>query len=133
MKEKSISAPPFSWVTPVRPNRIRRTMEDKRQIVLESFSSGTSIAAVARAHGMNANLLHSWRWQYRRGELGTTEEIPQLVPIKVSQQDPTLSRSTESPVKQEAHLEIILGDFRVLVHGAVALEVLRNVLKVLKC
>jgi len=65
-------------------------MEDKRQIVLESFSSGTSIAAVARAHGMNANLLHSWRWQYRRGELGTTEEIPQLVPIKVSQQDPTV-------------------------------------------
>jgi transposase len=109
-------------------------MEDKRKIVLESLSPDTSIAAVARAHGINANLLHSWRWLYRRGELSKTEKTASFIPIKISPKTQPVPKTSEiRHENQEAHLEIILGDARVLVHGAVSPEVLSNVLKVLKC
>ena len=51
--------------------RQRYSCESKRQIVEESLTAGTSIAAVAHAHGINANLLHKWRWSYRNGAYGT--------------------------------------------------------------
>ena len=134
MTDRSINSPALTWVTPEPPNRVRRTMEDKRKIVLESLSPDTSIAAVARAHGINANLLHSWRWLYRRGELGKTEKTTSFIPIKISPKTQPVPKTSETHQQnQEAHLEIIIGDARVLVHGAVSLEVLSNVLKVLKC
>ena len=84
MNDRTITSPPLSWVTPGPLSRVRRTMEEKRKIALESLSPETSIAAVARVHGINANLLHSWRWLYRRGELGKPEETPNFVPIEIS-------------------------------------------------
>ena len=129
-----MTSPPLSWVTPEPSNRIRRTMEEKRKIVLESLLPDTSIAAVARIHGINANLLHSWRWLYRRGELGKTEDDPKFLPIKVSSKTQSVSKLSDTRQEdQKAYLEIILGEVRVLVHGAVSPEVLRNVLKALKC
>ena len=129
-----MTSPPLSWVTPGPSNRIRRTMEEKRKIVLESLSTDTSIAAVARSHGINANLLHSWRWHYRRGELGKTEDDPKFLPIKVSSKTQSVSKLSDTRQEdQKAYLEIILGEVRVLVHGAVSPQVLRNVLKALKC
>ena len=134
MTDRSITSSPLSWVTPKPPNRIRRTMEDKRKIVLESLSPDTSIASVARAHGINANLLHSWRWLYRCGELGKTENTTSFIPIKISPKTQPVPKTSETHQQnQEAHLEIILGDARVLAHGAVSPEVLSNVLKALKC
>jgi transposase len=109
-------------------------MEEKRKIVLESLLPDTSIAAVARIHGINANLLHSWRWLYRRGELGKTEKTTSFIPIKVSSKTQSVPKPSETRQEnQKAYLEIILGEVRVLVHGAVSPEVLNNVLKVLKC
>ena len=134
MIDRSITSPPLSWVKPEPPHRIRRTIEDKRKIVLESLSPDTSIAAVVRIHGINANLLHSWRRLYRRGELGKTEKTTSFIPIKVSPKTQSVPKPSETRQEnQEAHLEIILGEVRVLVHGAVSPEELSNVLKVLKC
>ncbi|MBV4396343.1 transposase [Advenella alkanexedens] len=42
-----------------RPRR-RYSNEYKRQVVEASFQANTSIAAVAQAHQINANLLHTW-------------------------------------------------------------------------
>jgi transposase len=38
-----------------------RTHEDKRRIVEETLEPDASVAAVARKHGVNANLLFGWR------------------------------------------------------------------------
>ncbi len=51
-------------------DRQRYSSEFKRQIVEASLVPGVSIAAVALLNGINANLLHKWRWRYRHGELG---------------------------------------------------------------
>ena len=40
-----------------------RTNEEKRRIVEEALVPGTSVAAVARRHDVNTNLLFGWcRW-----------------------------------------------------------------------
>jgi transposase len=46
-----------------------RTREEQRRIVEETLSAGVSVAAVARAHGVNANLVFHWRKLYRAGFL----------------------------------------------------------------
>ena len=43
-------------------SRRRYPVEYKRQVVQESLRPSTSIANVAMAHGINANMLHNWRW-----------------------------------------------------------------------
>ena len=46
-----------------------RTREERRRIVEETLSSGVSVATVARAHGLNANLVFHWRKLYHAGLL----------------------------------------------------------------
>jgi transposase len=49
--------------------RIRRTTEEKLQIVEATLVPGASIARVAREHGVNANQVFQWRYEYRKGIL----------------------------------------------------------------
>ena len=50
-----------------RPARQRRRWSEaeKRRIVAESYQAGVSVSLVARRNDMNANLLFTWRRQYR--------------------------------------------------------------------
>ena len=64
-------------------DRQRYSREFKRQIVEESLTPSTSIAAVAQTHGINANLLHKWRWSYRNGEYGTFAESSILAAVQI--------------------------------------------------
>ncbi|MFM0732853.1 transposase [Paraburkholderia sediminicola] len=54
--------------------------EFKRRLVEQSFEPGASVALIARANEVNANLLFKWRRQYLQGAYG----IPSLP-------DPTIS------------------------------------------
>lgn len=49
--------------------RTRRTYtaQFKAQLVAVSLQPGTSIAALAREHHMNANVLHRWLKEHRAG------------------------------------------------------------------
>ena len=38
-----------------------RTLDEKRRIVEETLGSETSVAIMARRHGVNANLVFNWR------------------------------------------------------------------------
>ena len=50
-----------------RASRRIRTLEEKLAILREVAKPGASVAAVARKHGMNANLLFGWRRLHRQG------------------------------------------------------------------
>ncbi len=47
--------------TSVAAQRQRRSIAEKRRIVEETLVQGTSVARVARAHGINANQVFGWR------------------------------------------------------------------------
>jgi transposase len=46
-----------------------RTVEEKLRIVEETLAAETSVAVVARRHGVNANQLFHWRKLYQSGLL----------------------------------------------------------------
>lgn len=52
------------------PRRSRRRWSEafKRRVVAEAAGPGVSVAAVARRHDLNANLLFNWRRRYGTGE-----------------------------------------------------------------
>ena len=51
------------------------TLQEKRQIVEQTLSSGTSVATVAREHGVNANQVFYWRKLYRARQLGNDGKL----------------------------------------------------------
>ena len=83
----------------------RWTIEHKRQIVEESFRSGTSVSIVARRHNVNTNQVFKWRQEYQRGELGRTPKAPPspgFIPVGVIEEDGQLSDAINMPVPKSA-------------------------------
>ena len=118
-----------------------RTFEEKLRIVEEASRPGASVAAVARQHGLNANLVFGWRRLHRRGLLEGQRHAPPLLPVQIT--SPTLTPTqrasravtkARSVVKAPAPIsvsciEIVLGDAkRILLHGEAQRAVLARVL-----
>ena len=63
----------------------RRTWraEDKAQIVAESVTSGESVCAVARRHGLSPQQLFGWRREAREHAVSCSTEAPLFVPAVV--------------------------------------------------
>jgi transposase len=128
-------------------SRRMRTNEEKRRIVEEALVPGASVAAVARRHDVNANLLFGWRRLHKQGLLERSREpaVP-LLPVKVT--TPTVvterrggavtrssSRLRRRPVatpRSSAYIEIELPcGAHVRVHGRVEPRTLAEVLTAL--
>jgi transposase len=54
--------------------RRRHTLAQKVAIARECLEPGVSLAGVALAHRVNANLVHKWVVKYRQGEYGQPPE-----------------------------------------------------------
>ena len=66
--------------------RQRRSIAEKRKIVEQAMLPGSSVAAVARQYGVNANMVHYWRNLYRQGRLGEKKnDSIRLLPVMVSE------------------------------------------------
>lgn len=125
----------------VRVNRTgRRTYspEYKLEIVEECSVPGVSVAAVALAHRMNANLVRRWIVQHRKGCLARTPyAMPTLLPVTLSAasaQAPLARAEAASPASKQTMpgvIEIELEAAHVRVRGAVDATALRTVLEVL--
>src|SRR6201990_1088433 len=64
--------------------RLRRTAEEKRRVVEATLAPGASISRVAREHGVNANQVFQWRYDYRKGALGLKPRShPELLPVTI--------------------------------------------------
>ena len=113
---------------PAEGGRRMRTAEEKVQIVQETLRPGISVAAIARRHGVNANLLFSWRRQYEQGVLAKHTRSPKaakLLPVKVSAPVVAVASSAGA-----IEIELPCGA-RVRVSGEVAAERLVTVLSAL--
>ena len=126
---------PQALVEPTYPKAKRRMRSnaEKRRIVEETFFEGTSVAAVARRHGMNANLLFGWRRRYEQGLLDQCREpaSAKLLPVRITSDDTVAEPAQPSPILSE--IEVTLpGDVRVRVFGSVDTQALADVLSVLR-
>jgi transposase len=69
---------------PTDKKRIRRdySLELKARILAECAGPGASVAKIAMAHGVNANLVHTWRKLARQNE-SIPGEVTRFVPIAI--------------------------------------------------
>jgi transposase len=61
-----------------RRTRRRHDEELKRQVLAQCGEPGASVAKVAMAHGLNANLVHKWR---RQADAGREVAPPVFLPV----------------------------------------------------
>lgn len=120
-----------------------RTLAEKLSILEEADRPGVSIAAVARRHGINANLLFGWRRLHQRGLLEARRHAPPLLPVEITSPTITPTQRVNAHVKrgrrarvdraQEAtsgSIEILLpGDVRVRLCGEAERLVLTQILE----
>jgi len=114
-----------------RPKKVYRSIEERRQIVEEALVPGVSVAAIARAHGVNANLVFHWRKLYRAGLLSGAEQREVcLLPVRVQRERKNKRRRhTEAVAEEDGTLEVILAKAQVRIAGKVNGEVVRVVLE----
>jgi transposase len=117
---------------PVRKRRMRSKRE-RRQVVEETMRPGApSVAVIARAHGVNANQVFSWRKLYHAGRLNDKVQASELLPVRISEDSnpeyPGVGRLTIAPVVAGTiHIEI--GRARMRVEGPVDPATLRTILE----
>ena len=76
--------------------RGRYSLDFKLEVLKETFAPGASVAAIARRHGMNTNVIFRWRKEYREGRLGAGAPAgkalppPALVPVRIKEDGPAL-------------------------------------------
>lgn len=111
--------------------RRRWRIEEKLRIVAETEQPGASVSEVARRHDVSRGLVWNWRWQARRGRLGT----PAFLPVRVAERRPSAGLSDDPipAVVREDRIEIVLADGTVVRAGQdVSLATLRRVLAALR-
>jgi transposase len=99
--------------------------EEKRRIVAETYSAGSSVARVARRHELNANMLFTWRREMRAAA-DDGESAVKFVPATITGRTPATSSEAAG------RMEIVLasGD-RVIVGADVDASALTRVVKAL--
>lgn len=101
-----------------------------------TFQPGASVAQVARANGVNANQLFSWRRAFERGELvESVSGTKALLPVTVSA---ACESSTRKPAPQDEpstsgsiHIELP-GRALISVESGADAALLRSILEILR-
>jgi len=121
---------------PVTTKRQYRSLEEKLRVVQEALAEGASVARVARAHGVNANLVFNWCRKYRTGRLGGGGEA-KLLPVRVTGES---SKALPGPLQEPGLLQtcssgtihLQLQHARVRIEGSADPVVLRVLLECLQ-
>ncbi len=113
--------------TQIKLKRRMRSNAEKRRIVEETLVEGASVAAVARRHDVNSNLVFNWRRLHQQGMLEQSREAAsaKLLPIRLK-----AAVTAEERVQSEIEIDLA-DDVRVRVRGSVDKVALADVLSVL--
>jgi transposase len=121
----------------VRRRRRLWSQDEKRRMIEESRAPGASVAEVVLRHGMNANLLFTWRRQAARHDRGKGASPVELVPVEVTPEARRLDDAagelrTAGAPDVGGRMEIVLGDgARILVGADVDAAALARVVRAL--
>ena len=117
----------------VRQVRKRRSTGEKRLIVEQSLQPGASVARVARAHGLNANVVFNWRRLYRDGKFAAEPaQAMKLLPVSIAEHEVVESEpEVIAPSYGSIHIELS-GEIRISVEGNADPAAIRAVLESLR-
>ena len=129
-----------------RSGRRRRWTEDeKERIVAESEAPGSSVSIVARRHDLNANMLFTWRREFRQRATGADVEQTAFIPAIIATDEAGAGQSATAPREQRTSVEdgsarrlsglmeiVLAGGGRVIVDRDVSAAALARVIGVLE-
>ena len=132
-----------------RNKRRYRSAEERRRIVEETLVPGTSVAVVARAHGVNANQVFAWRKLYQAGRLGGANAVSmseastsgvRLLPVSISAEvEPGRPSAVAVSPRRNGDgepapgvIELTLAKAQLRITGQVEASVLRVLLECLR-
>ena len=98
--------------------------EEKRRMVAESFMPGASVSKVAQRHGVNANLLFTWRRQEARSAASGEAEALKLLPVTVADEGPPAAAIAAAGGRMEI---VLIGGERIVVGADVDATALARV------
>jgi transposase len=107
----------------VRAKRRKWSMEERQRIVQASLQAGTTVEAVARIYGVNANQIYDWRKQQRQ-RVGKGKRSV-LLPVQVAEG----AAIVMPKAKQECSVVIEARSIRVTVNGSIDTAVICAVLE----
>jgi transposase len=82
-------------------HRRRHDKELKRQVLVACAEPGASVAAVAMAHGLNANLVHKWRRVAERASGRSVQKREDVfVPVSVAPAVPLVTRDIQIELRR---------------------------------
>src|SRR5215470_16338822 len=121
---------------PLITKRQFRPWQEKLRIVQEALAEGASVARVARANGVNANLVFNWCRKYRGGQLGSSSEA-KLLPVRVTGESATalpgsLCEARAVPISWSGTIHLQLRDAQGRIEGSADPVVLRVLLECLQ-
>jgi len=123
------------FVNGVRTNRTgRRTYTEafKLAVIRQCSEPGVSLAAVAMAHRINANLVRRWVVRHRQMPNAKLKEVATLLPVTIGAEgavaDVDIGKRTHSSV---ATIELEVYGARIRLRGGVDAASLRSVLDAL--
>jgi transposase len=113
-----------------------RGLAEKLRIVEETLAEGASVALVARAHGVNANLVFNWRKLYQGGRLDRSGSA-KLLPVRVTPESSTEMRTSlcapgTTPSSSVGTIHIRLNHAQVSIEGSADPVLLRVLLECLQ-
>ena len=104
----------------------------KRSVVEQSYLPDTSVARLARSHGINANQIFAWRKLFRDAELPTTAGSDvALIPVTLSETIVTVPSAASSKSSDGDTISIMaldVGKARLTIRGTPDATVLEAVL-----
>ncbi len=117
----------------VRQVRKRRSTAEKRLIVEQALQPGASVARVARAHGLNANVVFNWRRLYREGKFAAEPaQAMKLLPVSIAEHEVVEGEpEVIAPSSGSIHIELS-GEVRISVEGDADPAAIRAVLESLR-
>jgi transposase len=86
-----------------RRTRRKHSAEVKRRVLAECAQPGASVAGVAMAHGINANIVHCWRKLARQASSPLALTTAGFVPVSIEPQ------TRSSPGPQDLVVELQSG------------------------
>jgi len=110
----------------------------KRRLVAQSLEPGASVSQVAQRHGLNTNLLFTWRRDPQYATQGQFPAVataaPKLLAVSVADDvgDAKQEAEPKQPDARVAFIEIEVGVSRVRLHGGVDMQMVAGVLRLLE-
>lgn len=81
----------------------------KAQVVAQCAEAGASVAKIAMAHGINANVVHRWRKLARGAEAKAATKTGEFIALPVTTAPPPVPPTPSEPAASDLQVELRRG------------------------